>query len=158
MFSKKIIKYNSPFSGNGLKSKEKINKGEVIVNFRGYLISTEKANDLYENRHFDYILQISEDNFLYLDEDEKYINHSCEPNSGFINNNGELIAIRDIDPDEEITFDYSSNEITHFSFQCSCKSPKCRKEVTGYYQLNQEDRSLIYPILSPYIKKIISKK
>lgn len=64
-----------------------------------------------------------------------YINHSCEPNVGF---KGQifLVAMRDINKDEQITFDYCMvlskpkkvKEI--YSFICECGSKNCRKIVT----------------------------
>ena len=60
------------------------------------------------------------------DEIGIYINHSCDPSceiSGY-----EIIALRDIEPLEEITFDYSLNE-GDLSSEFVCN--KCKKLLIG---------------------------
>ncbi|MDX2029797.1 MAG: SET domain-containing protein [Blastocatellia bacterium] len=53
-------------------------------------------------------------------------NHSCEPNSRF-NDAGELIALRDIEMGEEITYDYLHIPLpaSPWNFACHCKSDIC---------------------------------
>lgn len=57
----------------------------------------------------------------------KFVNHCCEPNTvstGY----GFEIAIRDIEPGEQITDDYGVLNIEH-DLQCLCGSPACRGAV-----------------------------
>lgn len=59
------------------------------------------------------------------------INHSCAPNTG-IRGQISLVAMRPIQADEEITFDYAMADSTPFDeFSCSCGAPTCRGQVTG---------------------------
>jgi hypothetical protein len=53
-------------------------------------------------------------------------NHSCDPNGSF-NEAGMLVALRDIAPGEEITFDYLKHPIpaSPWNFQCQCRSANC---------------------------------
>ncbi|MEW6733385.1 MAG: SET domain-containing protein [Acidobacteriota bacterium] len=53
-------------------------------------------------------------------------NHSCDPNSQF-NENGMLIAIRDIEKGEEITYNYllHPTPASPWNFSCQCGSDKC---------------------------------
>lgn len=57
----------------------------------------------------------------------RFINHSCRPTSlapGF-----DLeIAVRDIEPGEEITDDYASLNLDT-EFECACGTPECRKVI-----------------------------
>lgn len=53
---------------------------------------------------------------------ERYVNHSCDPNTKAINNSD--VAVRDIKIDEEITSDYTGS--VSKSFQCRCGSKNCR--------------------------------
>jgi len=62
----------------------------------------------------------------------RFINHSCDPNckSTVENRRVFIDALRDIEPDEELTFDYSL-EVSASSEQkkryaCRCKAPNCR--------------------------------
>lgn len=53
-------------------------------------------------------------------------NHSCEPNASF-NAEGMLVALREIEPGEEITYDYVAHPIpaSPWNFQCGCKAQGC---------------------------------
>lgn len=53
-------------------------------------------------------------------------NHSCDPNSSF-NEDGMLVALRDIARDEEITYDYLLHPIpaSPWNFACHCGSSNC---------------------------------
>lgn len=53
-------------------------------------------------------------------------NHSCEPNASF-DANGMLVAAGDIEPGEEITFDYLAHPIpaSPWNFRCVCGSKNC---------------------------------
>lgn len=151
MLSSKIIKFYSPISGNGIKCVENIKKGELIMVFQGRKITTEEANQLYTNG-FDYMLQIDHNHFLYLEEDTKYVNHSCEPNGAFLNQSGHLVALRDITQGEEITFDYSANEDTDFSMNCGCGTPSCRKKILPFHQNEPEVQERLLDKATPYLK------
>ena len=61
-------------------------------------------------------------------------NHSCDPNSTF-NEGGMLVAIRDIEKDEEITYDYLLHPIpaSPWDFECQCLSIDC----IGWVKLQQ---------------------
>ncbi len=55
-----------------------------------------------------------------------FVNHSCDPNSAFVSDRS-LVALRTINPDDEITLDYSTTEAdTAWTMNCSCGAPKCR--------------------------------
>lgn len=59
---------------------------------------------------------------------EKYVNHSCEPNTtakGFCD-----VAIRNIKKGEEITGNYEETA-GGASFKCSCGSTNCKKIIGG---------------------------
>jgi hypothetical protein len=57
----------------------------------------------------------------------RYVNHGCDPTSRGIGPAFE-IAVRDIQPGEQITSDYAELNITG-AFQCRCGSPRCRGVV-----------------------------
>eukprot|EP01102_Stenamoeba_stenopodia_P007172 TRINITY_DN2005_c0_g1_i2.p1 TRINITY_DN2005_c0_g1~~TRINITY_DN2005_c0_g1_i2.p1 ORF type:complete len:155 (-),score=32.71 TRINITY_DN2005_c0_g1_i2:255-719(-) len=104
----------SPVSGLGHFATKKIPKGEVLVIWRGR--DVDKAGVMaIPLEEEDYTLQLDEDRFQIatvfgVREPADYVNHSCDPNGGF---NGEttLVAMRDIEPGEEITFDYAMAEV-----------------------------------------------
>lgn len=53
-------------------------------------------------------------------------NHSCDPNASF-DESGMLVALRDIEQGEEITFDYRAHPIpaSPWNFQCCCGAKGC---------------------------------
>lgn len=61
-------------------------------------------------------------------EQKGVFNHSCEPNIGF-SNSITFIALRDIEPEEELVFDYAFNETIIDGMTCNCGSENCRKEI-----------------------------
>ncbi len=62
---------------------------------------------------------------------EWYLNHSCDGNCGF-NEEGNFVAIRDIEQREELTYDYALAETNpNFNMRCTCGSKNCRKNITG---------------------------
>ena len=57
-------------------------------------------------------------------------NHSCAPNTAFVGLN--VVALRDIAPDEELTIDYATFYDARMPpFDCQCGSPQCRGQIVG---------------------------
>ncbi len=59
-----------------------------------------------------------------------YINHSCEPNAymKILYDHILFIALRDIEPGEEITIDYESTLHSNKK-RCICRAPSCRGTI-----------------------------
>ncbi|MBI3800421.1 MAG: SET domain-containing protein-lysine N-methyltransferase, partial [Deltaproteobacteria bacterium] len=55
----------------------------------------------------------------------RYLNHACEPSCMTTGYEFDL-AVRDIQPGEELTADYASLNL-EYDFTCACGSAKCRK-------------------------------
>lgn len=72
---------------------------------------------------------------------EWYLNHSCEGNCGF-DDEGDFVALRDIEQGEELTYDYALAESNpDFRMECTCGSRKCRGIVTGNDWKEEEFRA-----------------
>lgn len=149
-------------SGHGIYAKEIIKKGELICIFGGYVMSIEEESN-GDPAVSDYGLQIDEKNVLGIKSKDEieiscFFNHSCEPNCGF---RGQifLIAMRDIEKGEQITFDYAmtlgdSADVEKYEIKCLCGEKNCRgtitdsdwkipelqKKYSGYFQPYIEDR------------------
>ena len=96
--------------GTGVFAIEHIRKDERIAIFGGDVMLIDEIKNFPKNIE-EYTLQIEERFVLGLRnesdiEDSDFLNHSCNPNSGF---KGQifLVAMRDIKKHEEITFDYA---------------------------------------------------
>jgi len=59
-----------------------------------------------------------------------HLNHSCEPNLGL---QGQVVyvALRDIEIDEELTFDYAMSDDEFYEMKCRCGASTCRGTITG---------------------------
>ena len=119
--------------GYGVFTREALKKDEVLAVWGGVVVPDERLNE-YSEYAQTHGLQV-EDN-LYLiplteDDPADYFNHCCNPNSGLLGQIT-LVAMRDIDADEEICFDYSMSDSNPYDeFECGCGSPLCRGRVTA---------------------------
>lgn len=135
--SPKLKLYESSKCGQGVKAINSIAGGEAIGIFGGHLVPLSKRRLLpAELEHF--YFQVSDDLILtHISLEQvrhskiEFINHSCEPNVGF-RGQIELVAMRDIQPEESITFDYAlCTSEPEFRMECFCEADACRKYVTG---------------------------
>jgi uncharacterized protein len=115
----------------GVFTKAHLKKGQALITLKGLLKPFPSK----------YSIQINEHNHLhpYSEEVEQmkpllwpYLNHSCNPNAFIDVNTLQLIALRDIKPHEEITFDYEQTELVMKEpFACNCEAANCRKYISG---------------------------
>jgi hypothetical protein len=93
-------------------------------------------------------LQCGPDAFLALAEPAVLVNHSCDPNCG-INGDLLLVALRQIDPGEELTWDYSTTmDHDSWTMRCQCGAMFCRHVVREY-------RSLPRPVAERYAQALV---
>lgn len=136
--------------GEGVFTTESFIKGETVL--IGEIVKELEANHSHAS-------QIGVDRFVFHNEIIRTVNHSCEPNCGIrVNPSGahDLIAIRDIDIDEEITFDYAMRNYTveHFNIQCQCGSVECRGKITGWKDLPENKKEEYFSWVAPYLIEI----
>ncbi len=100
-----------------------------------------------------------------------FMNHACEPNVGFSWPEKcysaapiselifpQIVALRDIQFGEDITFHYCITEYTMSSpFKCRCGSTICVGKVQGYAFLDETQRRHIKDILAPHVKRLEAK-
>ena len=83
----------------------------------------------------------------------RFLNHSCTPNAAILGR--ELIALREIAPWEEVTFDYNTTEYDMACpFPCSCGAPSCVGEVRGFAHLTPEARHRVVPHAAPHVLEL----
>lgn len=124
-------------SGKGIFAIEKINKGEVVGDYTygfGKYINTVEADKFYK-KGFGRMIQVDDDLFFTATSENEFeeadlFNHSCEPNCG-IKDKLKIVAMRDIEPGEEVTIGYAMMEFSDYSFNCNCGAQNCRKIVLG---------------------------
>lgn len=136
--------------GNGVFAADSIREGEPIIVFSGPVLHRSEVD--FNGYH----LQIGQT--LYLGPSgivDDYINHSCQPNSGF-RGGLTLFALRDIATDEELTWDYSTaiDEEDFAGFPCACGAPDCRGLVRSFRHLPADVQLRLRPLLLPYLKDL----
>lgn len=138
--------------GRGTFTTSAIPSGSWIIQFVGPFLRYAETNvDTYA-------LQIGPD--LYIGESggpDDFINHSCEPNTGFriVGRKADLYAIRDIAPGEELFFDYSTTlDEDDFTMECYCGMPSCRGTIGDGKYLPEAvwQRYLALGILPDYVR------
>lgn len=132
--SDKVVTRPRPETGAfGVIAVEAIPKGEIISIWGGTVVSSENLSRLPESAQC-HTVQIEENFYLTSlpgPESADYINHSCDPNLG-MSDSITMVAMRDINPGEEVCFDYAMTDSTPFDeFECECGSYCCRGRVTG---------------------------
>ncbi len=65
--------------------------------------------------------------FVLCWDHARFVNHSCNPTCRSAGYDFEM-AVRDIEPGQELTDDYGSLNL-EYSFDCSCGSRACRRQV-----------------------------
>jgi SET domain-containing protein len=119
-------------TGLGLFATRPIKRAVYIATYRGRRITTEEA-DRREARGAKYMFEL---NARWTIDGSprwnvaRYINHSCRPNAKPVGRNGGIVivALRRIEPEEEITYDYGREYLEYFLQNGGCHCASCRKK------------------------------
>jgi hypothetical protein len=84
----------------------------------------------------------------------RFMNHCCEPNAMI--RGRELVALRPIEPWEDITFHYNSTEYELAEpFDCRCGSDRCEGKIQGFGTLSETDRERLRPWLADHLLALL---
>lgn len=152
MPSGKVYISDTVNTGKGMFTRVPISQNEIISKFEGDLFTCQEILKIGKD-FLDCCLQI--DNDLYMKQKTlDFINHSCNPNC-WIQIKGQrafLVAFREIQKGEELTFDYSTTmDEDYWEMDCNCQSINCRKRIRDFKYLPEE-------IQENYIQKGIIPK
>lgn len=129
--------------GRGCFAKNRIMAGEIICKMTGPTMSLKELLDKYDESNWTNPLQIAEDKYIDLIEPYVCFNHSCQPNAA-LRNKGILFALKDIEMNEEICYDYSTSvDDGLWRMDCACLAPNCR-EIIGDFQTIPHDAKEFY--------------
>ncbi len=116
---------------NALFALSSYQPGEVVADFSAGTISAEPT----------YLtVQVGIGKHITLQpEFLQYINHSCDPNVFFNTTTMQLVTLKEVGQEEEMTFFYPSTEwkMTQ-SFECYCGSHVCIGDIKGAAYLSRE--------------------
>lgn len=140
--------------GRGAFALEKIKPGQIVLIFTGDPIGFDEIVDPERT------LQISEDQVISTTgKIDDFVNHCCEPNTGLqlVGKSPRLIALREIQIGEELSFDYSTstNLGDNWTMKCFCDAPNCRKIIRDYDFLpeNVKQKYLELKVVPHYVLK-----
>ena len=119
-------------------------EGEVVMSGFGKIID-------HQTKYFSIQIKYDE-HYLPTKWTGRYWNHSCDPNThartradGF----PDLVALRDIEKDEEINYAYWTTEFTwiknadELKTQCLCGAKKCTGKICSFSDLSVKDQNKI---------------
>jgi SET domain-containing protein len=142
--SRRITVRYSNIHGKGVFANTFIPKGTRIIEYKGKRISEEAADEKYGDDEGTHTFLFLLDNQIVIDANDngnsaRWINHSCDANCDANEENGRMFidAIRDIQPGEELTYDYNLIVDERYtpalkrSYACGCGARKCRGTILG---------------------------
>lgn len=150
-FKNKVCVKMTTDKGAGVFAKENIKKGEIILRRVGRIMQVENISKTpkYIQSHW---FPISKDKYLMSDPPAKYLNHSCDPNAGIINDK-DLVAMKDIKSGEEIAYDYAMVGVDSWTMECHCGAKNCRKIIGRYEQLDPKTKKKYEKYVPDWVKK-----
>jgi SET domain-containing protein len=130
--SSRSFRVGRALTGLGLFATKPIKRLAYIATYRGRRISGAEADRL-EARGSRYMFEIN--SRWTIDGSPRwnlarYINHSCRPNAKPVGRNGGIVfvALRRIEPAEEITIDYGKEYLDYFMQFGGCRCDTCRRK------------------------------
>ena len=134
----------SPIQGLGAFATRRIPAGVRLIEYSGERLTPDQADtrypDVLSERHHTYLFAIDDD--VVIDaavngNDARFINHSCDPNCDAVIDDAHIWieTIRDIEPGEELAYDYAYVLAERHSpaakrrFPCHCGAVKCRGTI-----------------------------
>lgn len=129
----------SPINGIGVFAADPFRPGEIVLRIDDSRVVTE-ASPLDPEKgerehHCDYL---QNGKTILMQPPERFINHRCDPNTYIRTIAGDryVVALSEIRPGDEITYDYCINGDGDTEWSCSCRSPNCRKHhLSGFFHL-----------------------
>ena len=126
----------SKIHGHGLFATTDIARNEIVAVKGGHIVDGRTLREKITPVLGPVEIQIGDDFFIapVIEEERElsmvYLNDSCDPNLGM---RGEItfVAMRDIRAGEELTHDWAMTDDDHYSVECNCRAPNCRKTLTG---------------------------
>ena len=135
----------SRIQGRGAFATRPIKKGDRIVEYTGERISQKEADKRYDDtrmeRHHTFLFSVDARTVIdatRTGNDARFINHSCAGNCEAVIDNRRIFieALRDIEPGEELAYDYGyergepeDDAELEAMYPCRCGAPECRGTI-----------------------------
>ncbi len=150
-------KYLDKSLGRGLFARRKIKKGEILFLIKGKIIpltiSSSSDSATLPNA-------IGVDDGVWINPHPNnalhFLNHSCDPNVG-IKGRVTIVALKNIDKDEQVTIDYSITEgdkLWTLPSRCKCGSKNCRVKIKSIQFLPRSIYRSYLPFVPMFLQKL----
>ncbi len=117
-----VIIKKSLIEGKGVFANKDFEKDEIVILWNLSKIMTKEQLNTLPKSELKYVSPYGRNKFILHLPPERFVNHSCQPNTKIINDAD--VAVREIKKGEEITTDYTK-EGNKLEFKCKC--PKHKK-------------------------------
>ncbi|MFH2020186.1 MAG: SET domain-containing protein-lysine N-methyltransferase [archaeon] len=121
-----IMVKKSKIQGEGVFAGKNFRKGAIVLTWDTSMILTKAEAKRIPTRYKKYLV-FSKGKFIVAQNPEKYLNHSCNPNT--IEKDFCDVAARGIKKGEELTTDYSLDAPPHIKMKCNCGQKNCKKII-----------------------------
>jgi uncharacterized protein len=145
----------SRIQGIGVFAEKPFQAGETILTLDDSR-SVDEAHPLGANddpRHCDYL---EAGKVILMRSPERYINHSCDPNTYVRTIGGQrvVLARREIQSEEEITYDYCINGSGDTVWNCNCGAARCRRVIhSDFFHLPLALQAEYLPLLDSWFRR-----
>ncbi len=150
---------------NGFELRKTTGKGEGIFATKffktGQIVMVGEIEKKLDKNH-SHASQVGENEYVFHAGFITKVNHSCNPDCGIrLNGTGahDFVAMRDININEEITFDYAMRNygVDYFPKHCQCGSENCRGKISGWKDLSDEKKMEYNGFVAPYLLALDTK-
>lgn len=140
-----VIVRSSSIHAAGVFALQRISSGTRILEYTGERMAHEAADKLYEERPYTYLFGVGDGkNVIDGYGMAMYVNHCCDPNCETEEDEDGrvwIIAMRDIAPGEELTYDYFLYDGEDDEATCTCGAAKCRGTMYSKKEVAKRKRA-----------------
>lgn len=148
---KAVVRRTKKF-GRCVFALKKIKKGEEIASFDGRFFDND-FDDWTEDL-LNHAIQCGPARWRDSKGIARLINHSCEPNCG-IRGKFKVVAMRDIQAGEHITWDYEMTERSPWwKMRCRCGSVLCRGRIGNFRNMPKATRAKYKGYISRWLTSL----
>ncbi len=139
-----LIIRSSSIHAAGCYATKPFSKGTRVAEYTGRRIHKDVADEKYQDSPTTYLFGLG-DGTIVIDGHgaAMFINHSCDPNCETEEIDGRvwITAIRNIAPDDELTYDYNLYDGAEDEAHCYCGARTCRKTMYSADEIKQRKRA-----------------
>jgi uncharacterized protein len=139
-----LIIRSSDIHAAGCYTTTAIAKDALVVEYSGPRMHKDIADEKYENSKLTYLFGVG-DGTTVIDGHcmAMFINHSCDPNCETDEIDGRIWirALRDIEPGEELSYDYNLYDGEDEDAICNCGAVSCRGQMFSPEQIARREKA-----------------